>query len=452
MTENRPFAAWLRMLASLVALAGVLGLNACGGGSGASNSVFALRASLGSPDLVSLVASTLTVTGGRAPYRVTSSNPIALTVSQADSNGAFTLLPANVVSDTPVVLTVQDSSNASVTVNVIVHPAPVALNVSPNNAVIYSGFPIALLVTGGTPPYRAISNNPAILPVVLNVPGNIVVLLANNVSVDTPVVITILDAAGTSVQATVTVRAAPLLNTLTITPNLSDCGTNAICSGQTGTAGVTVQGPEGGPIAGRAVRFDVIGSAYLITTTNPAQPLVTSLTVLTDASGKASVIVKANTNAPTQFAQLKVTDLATGQQLTGNFLIQQVTDGSKILSVVPGTAKITGAFKGECSAGVPVDYYIYGGTPPYRITPSFPSAIIMVNTTVNASGGFFEVITNGSCVDPLTFSILDATGRQITATISNVEGTVDRPPPTPAPPLAIAPSSVTATACNGKTF
>jgi hypothetical protein len=46
---------------------------------------------------------------------------------------------------------------------------------------------------------------------------------------------------------------------------------------------------------------------------------------------------------------------------------------------------------------------------------------------VNTNGGFFEAITNGACVDPLTFSIVDATGRQTTALLHNVEGTEDAP-------------------------
>jgi hypothetical protein len=249
------------------------------------------------------------------------------------------------------------------------------------------------------------------------------------------------------VPVTVTVRAAPLLNSLTITPNLEDCGTGAICSGQNGTATVTVLGPQGAQLAGRAVRFDVVGTAYAIATNDPAQPFVSSRTVNSDASGAASVIVKANLNVATQFVQMTATDLTSGQQLTGNFVIQQVTDGSKILTVVPGAAKITGVYKGECSAGFRTDYYIYGGTPPYRVTSSFPAAATLVNPVVNVNGGFFEAITNGYCVDPMTFSILDATGRQTTATLSNVEGENER---TVAPPaLAGSPEIYTDTACTG---
>jgi len=79
---------------------------------------------------------------------------------------------------------------------------------------------------------------------------------------------------------------------------------------------------------------------------------------------------------------------------------------------------------------------------------------------VNANGGFFEAVTNGSCVNPLTFSILDATGRQTTAKLINEPGTTARPVIV-APALAVSPSSVTVASptpppiivgCVGKTF
>ena len=90
--------------------------------------------------------------------------------------------------------------------------------------------------------------------------------------------------------------------------------------------------------------------------------------------------------------------------------------------MVPADATIKGAFKGVCSSGFATDYYIYGGTPPYRVTSTFPNSVTLVNSIVNTNGGFFEAITNGSCVDPLTFSIVDATGRQTTATAPQRRG------------------------------
>ena len=119
---------------------------------------------------------------------------------------------------------------------------------------------------------------------------------------------------------------------------------------------------------------------------------MSSLTVLSDATGTASVILKADVNAPTQVAQLSVTDLTSGQVLNGTFTIVQVTNGSQILTVVPTEATITGAFKGICSTGFVIDYYIFGGTPPYRISSTFPNSVTLVNSVVNTNGGFFRAI------------------------------------------------------------
>ena len=165
-------AVWLRRLAGLVALAGVLALSACGGGSGAPNNPFSEK------------------------------------------------------------------------------PTPVpALSVQPPAATVYSGVPVVLTITGGAAPYRAFSSNATVLPVAQTVAGNTLVLLANSVSGDTPVTVTVQDSVGQTTPVSVTVKAATLLNTFAVTPNRNECGTTAICSGQTGTASITVLGPGGAPHA-----------------------------------------------------------------------------------------------------------------------------------------------------------------------------------------------------------
>ncbi len=63
-------------------------------------------------------------------------------------------------------------------------------------------------------------------------------------------------------------------------------------------------------------------------------------------------------------------------------------------------------------------------------------------------------MTNGGCVDPDNFSIVDATGRVTTATINNVEGTdpIPTPPVIVVPDLAIVPGDIAPTTCVGATF
>ncbi len=332
-------------------------------------------------------------------------------------------------------------------------PGPVVVGklfLLPPSAVVYAHTAATLTVSGGATPYQVFSSNSAVLPVTQNVTAGVVVLIPSDVAADTSVIITVQDAIGQTATSSVTVRPAPLFNTLTVVPARTACGTNAICSGDTATATVQVTGAGAAGIPNRQVRFDVITGAFALQTGNPAQPLLPSVTVISDANGNARVVLQAAVNAPTQPAQIRATDLTTGNAVTASFTIVQQTDGSAILSVVPASATVTGPNKATCSAGARVDYFIYGGTPPYRISSTFPDAVTLVNSTVNNAGGSFEAITNGTCVDPLTFSIVDAIGRQTTATLVNKPGTADAPPP-PTPPIQVTPASASANPCTAAT-
>jgi hypothetical protein len=335
-------------------------------------------------------------------------------------------------------------------------PGPTApLTILPATFTAYAGTPATLSVTGGVPPYRAFSSDTSVLPVSLAVGSNTIVLLPAPVSAATNVTVSVQDAAGTTVSAAVVVQPAPLLNGLTITPNSAACGTNAICSGQTAVASVTVTGNGGGGIANRQVRFDVVSGDFAIETSNPSTPLAPTLTVVSDANGLAQVVIKASSVAFTQSALLRATEVTTGNQVTAQFTIVQTINGSAVLSVVPNDATITSA-TAACSTGFRIDYYIYGGTPPYRVTSTFPDSVTLVNSTVAVSGGFFEAITNGTCVDPLVFSILDAVGLQTTATLRNKPATAATggtgTPITVAPPGPVAATAAQCTSSSGFLF
>ena len=333
-------------------------------------------------------------------------------------------------------------------------PAPVTpLFLLPPTAVVYSHTAATLQVSGGLAPYQAFSSNATVLPVTQNVDAAVVVLVPSEVAADTAVIVTVQDSAGQTATSSVTVRPAPLFNTLTVVPSRTACGTNAVCSGDTALATVQVTGPAGAGIPSRQVRFDVVTGAFGIQSSNPAQPLVPTLTVISDANGNASVVLQAAVNVPTQPAQIRATDLTTGNAVTASFTIVQQTDGSAILSVVPPSANITGPDKVTCSTGFEVDYFIYGGTPPYHISSTFPNGVTLFNSTVSFSGGSFGAITNGTCLDPLVFTIVDATGLQTTAQLTNAVGTAT--PVVPTGPVQVTPASVTvsgAGTCSGKSF
>ena len=317
---------------------------------------------------------------------------------------------------------------------------PGPLSILPQVATVFANTPATLTINGGVPPYFVVSSNTAVLPVGASVTNGTVVLLPANVLADTAVLITAQDSAGTKASASITVKPAPIFNTLTVTPASSTCGANTVCSGQTATASVTVTGAGGVGIPNRQVKFEVVSGAFAIQSNDPANPLVSTLTTVSDQFGVARVIIQANANAPTQPALLRATELTTGNQQTALFTIVQTINGSAVLSIVPSTATITGPDTSTCSSGVRVDYFIYGGTPPYTVVSTFPGGVTLVNSTVLAPGLPFTAITNGSCVNPLTFSIRDAIGLQTTATLINTPGT--SPPPT-APPSALDASPAT---------
>lgn len=327
---------------------------------------------------------------------------------------------------------------------------PSVVQIFPPTQTIYPGSASTFTVSGGVPPYTAFSSNSAILPIAQSVPNNSVLLFANAVSSSTSVTATVRDSIGQTSTSTIQVAPALLFpNGLTISASDSTCGSGALCTGGTGTVKVSATGVGGTALAGRQIRFDVVYGAFGFLSTNPATPLVQTITVATDTSGVATVGIQALVNVSTQPAQVRATDTTSGQALIGNFTIVRNQDGTSFITVIPATATVAGPDTATCPNGVEIDYRIYGGTPPYRVTSSFPAAVTITGQPVPVSGGYFAAFTNGQyCVNPLTFSILDAAGLQTTATLITTVGTAA--PAVPPTPLVVNPTALgdLTTACN----
>ncbi|HEX9302091.1 MAG TPA: hypothetical protein VF959_07055, partial [Casimicrobiaceae bacterium] len=144
MTEKRLLAAWLRPLAGIFALVGVLGLTACGGGSGAPNNPYAPGPATPGP-LAVLPATltvyagtpaTLTISGGVPPYHAFSSDTAVLPISLGASSNTIVLVPASVGTATNVTITVQDAVGTIASAAGTVQPAPLlnGLTITPNSA------------------------------------------------------------------------------------------------------------------------------------------------------------------------------------------------------------------------------------------------------------------------------------------------------------------------------
>ena len=122
----------LRPALTILGLAGLLALSACGGGSGAPNNPYVTPP--GTPALTVLptaviaysgVPATVTITSGVAPFQAFSSNATVLPVTQSVSGNTIVLLPGKVGADTDVTITVQDFAGQTATVKVTVTPSPI---------------------------------------------------------------------------------------------------------------------------------------------------------------------------------------------------------------------------------------------------------------------------------------------------------------------------------------
>ena len=376
------------------------------------------------------------------------------------------LRPALTMAATAAMLALTACGGGSGAPNNPYEPPPVVpgpLTVVPGTATAFAGTPLVLSIGGGTPPYSAFSSNPAVLPVPQAVNGSTLTLLATNVTTAQAVTVTIRDSAGSTTAAEVTVSPSSLLPTsVTVTGNPNCAATGGtLCSGQNGTASVSLTGPAGSPLPGRQVRFDVVQGDFTFVSTNPGQPLVSTLTVVSDQNGFAVVTLQAPSTALTQVATIRATDVTTGQYINSNFTIVAFKDGSAVLSVSPAEVTVPGlpASPAQCPIGVPVTYFVYGGTPPYRVTVNLPTQVTIFGSLIPDSGGSFTAVTSG-CVSAI-FTITDASNRFINATLTSVLGPDSGgggsstsgncgsfSPPNAACPT-ISPSTLSLTACTG---
>src|SRR5512135_449451 len=293
-------------------------------------------------------------------------------------------------------------------------PGGAAPTIAPASANGYSGVPFTFTVSGGTPPYAVTSGNVALLQVPQTASGDTFAVLPGNVSTATPVSVTVSDVIGRQAVGSITINPAVLLPTsikITGNPNCSASGAT-LCSGQDGSASVTVTGAGGVGLAGRQIRFDVVQGDFSISP--PGQPAVQTLTVTTDQNGSAAVRLVVPVSAPTQFASIRATDVTSGSTVVSQFTIAQYIDGSSVLSVIPaGATTFTGADDTHCASGVTATVYIFGGTPPYTVAASYPQLVQLGNVPVQHSGGGFGVTPVGVCFTGLTLAITDATGRTL---------------------------------------
>ncbi|MEP7156282.1 MAG: hypothetical protein ABI905_10955, partial [Betaproteobacteria bacterium] len=250
-----------------------------------------------------------------------------------------------------------------------------ALTLSPATATAYPGVPLTFSIAGGGArgPYQLTSSNASLLEVpTAAVNDTQISLTPSSVSAQQSVTITVRDQAGATATSAVAIQPNLINGDITITgtapPEFPACaGAGFICSGQSGTASLTVS--AGGSTASRNVRFDVVQGAFKFPTDVAQTTFANTITVRSDETGKAVAIIRADTGALPQIATIRITDVLTGAFRTATFIIKQPSIGTGQFTTVPPEWKISGAFVNECPGG-DVDFLIFGGTPPYAIRSS----------------------------------------------------------------------------------
>ena len=311
--------------------------------------------------------------------------------------------------------------------------------------ILYSGLPTTFTITGGSGVYIVSSSNQAIVPVSGNLVGNTLTVVPNPVVTETTLTLTARDT-GTNAPAVVTlmVRPGTVSNMITIAPGSSACSP-AVCSGGDAVISATIS--QGGiPLRDRGVRFDVVSGDVRFITSPAGVPETVGLTVstATDETGSARARLRALDTAANQTAVIQVTDLASGAYQRTTVLIARATATQAGFFTVPTAVTYTGPNNQQCASGLGSEIFVFGGTPPYIISNSAPSAFSTNTSVVNFSGGSFRVTPTGICAENVTIAVTDTAARTTTVTLTNKLGT-NEPPPAP---LAVVPGSLRLTSCG----
>ena len=323
-------------------------------------------------------------------------------------------------------------------------------SISPSTATAYSGVPITFVFSGGglRAPFLIVSSNNSVLPISsASLSATQIVITPGAVTSSQAVTLTVSDQAGKQAIATVTVQPNLINGDITITgsapPGFPNCATvGAVCAGQSGTATLTVS-QNGAPARGRSVRFDVVQGNFQFPTDVAQTVFANSITVTSDESGRATVVIRANPGSSPQIATIRATDVASGAFRTATFFIKQTQISGGEFVTIPPEWLVNGAFKAACPAGS-TDFLIFGGTPPYSIRSSAPgTASVFPAVTANENPSRFSTsynaITCGADGYQVNFTVTDANGLSILAKLTVKPGTADLVTP---PTITLSPSSI----------
>ena len=330
--------------------------------------------------------------------------------------------------------------------------APAATTTLAAGPTTFSAFGNALnivTITGGTGPYAARSSDSATISVPATVTGASLPITPKNVLANTVVTLTITDKVGATATVTVTVVPAtittPLIAVASAVGSLCAAENNTaitaatLCAGETGSASVILKDANGAVLANREVRFEVLTFGGTVAAKPDSAVFARLATVTTDATGKATVALKADVEVGSEAAFLRATDVVSTHRIDSWFNVLKQTSGVSVLNLVPATGGFTAHYINECPL-VRREYGVNGGKAPYSVTlPAANTLVLNDGTTAAApgagitlakAGARFTVQSSAAATCATAGSVLtvtDALGATTTGTFNIVAGAATRP-------------------------
>ncbi len=155
-----------------------------------------------------------------------------------------------------------------------------------------------------------------------------------------------------------------------------------------------------------------------------------TVTTSTDHVGDAHVFFRVNAGVATQLAVIRAIDVATGASQTYVFTINGTSGLGGTLTAIPNTLTFTGATTASCGTGAS-DVLVFDGLPPYRATSTDPGILVTPDRSDENPGRFRIAATNPNvCLSNGTVVITDANNARTTVTVTTEAGSA-APPPTP---------------------
>ena len=376
----------MRFLSYLSMLLLAVSLTACGGGGGSAGTtsgavIAALTTTAPASLTVGIGASqTFIISGGRAPYAVSSSN-VQVSIAGTKDNA----LTIGGIAPGSAAIKITDADAKTATIAVTVAVAPFATN-APAALTLVQGTTSSFTLSGGVPGYSVVSaDSRFVTATVTGTTLNISAVAITSAAI--PVLIR--DAAGTVLTIAVTVGSSSTLDVFTTAPA-------ALSVAPQSTTVFTV----GGGTPPYSVVSDNTSAA--VASINGTVLTITSFTPSTVGAGNVAKITVRDANAK-----------------TATPIVVTVT----ALPFVLSASDIT-SFVGDV-----IDVAILGGTPPYKV---FSGLVTGVSAVLLPSGNALRLTLNA--VSTVDVSVFDASNQQQKIKVTVIAGS---------PTLGLAPSSIT---------